>query len=404
MATRVYLCWFFGLLISGSLLVGGVNVVIDPYGIYNLINLPTLNAQKHRRMIEGGRIPKSIDLRRGRYNTLILGSSRAQVGIDPKSPILLGTLAYNASLADASIYELRAVGLYALKHQKLEKVILGLDFFVFNAHRNGSNDFSDSGFAGRSAGYMYLRRLISVGTLEDSLTTALANLVGKPSQNRSDGYLDGAVRYGMVDPRVLFTRVLKAHFLVTPTLYGSLEYQADRVAVFKGLIERFAREGIAVHAFFSPIHARQLEAIRALGWIPTFERWKRDVVTAVEQVNAGLSPSRGSVAIWDFSGYNNITTEAVPVTGEGRATKWYWESSHYKRAVGELILLRMLRPERAKSAVPQDFGRLLSSGSLDGHLGSIRLAAKRYRQNYPIEVADVEQMVRETELARRVFD
>ncbi len=68
-----------------------------------------------------------------------------------------------------------------------------------------------------------------------------------------------------------------------------------------------------------------------------------------------------------------------------------------------LILQRMLCQERAASAVPQDFGKLLSSDSLDGCLVVILRTARRNRQS-PVEVADVEQMVRETERARRVID
>jgi len=159
--------------------------------------------------------------------------------------------------------------------------------------------------------------------------------------------------------------------------------------------------GVSVYLFISPVHARQLEAIEQLGLFPTFERWKRDVVAVVEEVNRGLAPSHKPVAIWDFTGYNSITTEAVPAAGEGKATKWFWESSHYKREVGDMVLLRMLHPNSSATSVPAGFGVMLASETLEAHFEGIRLAARRYRETYPYEVADVEQLARKTESIRR---
>ncbi len=399
-----YLRWLFGLLLACVALIGTTNAMVDPYGVLGLVRVANFNLAKPERLAHGGRIAKSVDLRQEGYETLILGSSRAQLGIDPLSGPLADARTYNGGFPAANMYEVERIGLYVLTHQRLDRVIIGLDFFQFSTHQKTYGDFSHSGLAGRPLVYTYLRELLLAGGLRDSVKTVLVNLLGAPSQNGLDGYIDGRVRYGKSDPRELFTSVLEANFFVLPELYAGFEYGPDRVDMFHDLIARFAQAGVAVHAFISPVHARQLEAIQVLGLFSTFERWKRDVVAVVEEVNGGLAQSHSAVAIWDFNGYNSVTTEVVPEEREGRPTKWFWESSHYKKEVGDLILLRMLRPEVAAKTVARDFGISLNSESLELHLEAIRRTAWRYRKSNPFEIADVEQLFRNTEAVRRSLD
>ena len=103
MNAHAYLRWFFGIALLGAVAIGGVNAVVDPYGIFDLVRLPGVNVEKPQRLATGGRIQKSVRLSRGRYDTLILGSSRTQIGIDPQSPVLAGRRAYNAALAGTNM-------------------------------------------------------------------------------------------------------------------------------------------------------------------------------------------------------------------------------------------------------------------------------------------------------------
>jgi hypothetical protein len=302
------------------------------------------------------------------------------------------------------MYELHKIGLYALAHQDLKTVIFGLDFHLFSTRRTVRGDFAESAFAGRSLAGVFLRQLLSAEALTNSVITVFANLFGKRSENRLDGTIDGRLRYGRMEPRHLFTRILETNIFVDPETFAGFDYGIDRVEMFRDLVERLARRGVAVHAFISPVHARQLEALGLLGLFPTFEQWKRDLVAAVEEVNRRLPDPRKSVALWDFSGYSSVTTEPVPPAGARKETRWFWESSHYKKQVGDLIMVRMLRPERALTAVPRNFGVELGSDMLEGHLASIRRGAQRYRSENPFEVADVERLFRKTEPVRRALN
>jgi hypothetical protein len=99
--------------------------------------------------------------------------------------------------------------------------------------------------------------------------------------------------------------------------------------------------------------------------------------------------------LWDFSGYNDITTEMVPANEDSKTRmRWYWESSHYRTETGDMILNRMFQIASGESTQGSDFGVLLNRATLEAHLSSIRLARQRYAEQRPQEVAEVADLLR----------
>ncbi|TAF02480.1 MAG: hypothetical protein EAZ77_18810, partial [Nostocales cyanobacterium] len=84
----------------------------------------------------------------------------------------------------------------------------------------------------------------------------------------------------------------------------------------------------------------------------SFETWKRKVVQ--------VTP------VWDFSGYNTITTEQINDVMEN-----YPDSSHYTKPAGDLLLNRILGYQEKE--VPADFGVLVNKENIESHLAKIRL-------------------------------
>ena len=81
----------------------------------------------------------------------------------------------------------------------------------------------------------------------------------------------------------------------------------------------------------------------------SFEDWKRHLVRQVAELQHGSV----DIKIFDFSGYNEFTTEPVPYPGDIKSEmRWYWEPGHYKSALGERILERIVHGQT-------HFGRVL---------------------------------------------
>ena len=83
--------------------------------------------------------------------------------------------------------------------------------------------------------------------------------------------------------------------------------------------------------------------------------------------------------------------------------RWYLESSHYSRELGDLILGRVLgRPtdgSAAQSPGAGEFGVPIDTHNIDLHLRRTWFDAERYREAFP---ADVEEVQRIAGFVRRV--
>jgi len=99
--------------------------------------------------------------------------------------------------------------------------------------------------------------------------------------------------------------------------------------------------------------------------------------------------------IWDFSGYNSITTEELPAIDEPTQTmKWYAESSHYSKNACVLILNRMFNPTITGKDAPNDFGVIITTENIEGHLGLIRASRKQYVETHAEDVSEIRELIK----------
>jgi hypothetical protein len=100
--------------------------------------------------------------------------------------------------------------------------------------------------------------------------------------------------------------------------------------------------------------------------------------------------------VWDFSGYNTITVEEVPSAQDVNARmRYYYESSHYTPAAGDLVLDRIFNLKMTEHVVPSDFGIRLTKQNIEAHLANIRVAREHYQRMHPDDVAEIESLSRE---------
>ena len=71
---------------------------------------------------------KANALRQCDYDTVVIGTSRAEIAMATDHPRLSDKKAYNAALKGGSMYEMRRMAEYAMLHQDLDAVLLSLDF------------------------------------------------------------------------------------------------------------------------------------------------------------------------------------------------------------------------------------------------------------------------------------
>jgi hypothetical protein len=367
---------FLAASLSPVLAIGLFNIAVDPYGIINSPTFLGVNQSKPEKETNV-RLFKAVDITRIKPVTVLLGSSRADYGLDPAHPALANKQpAYNLALVGPNAYEIRRYLQHAITNQdRLNLVILGVDFFMFNDTRKNAPDFSEVRL--NASGLIlddFISTTFSWGGFSSSLQTLLINISDPSfrSYHPNGRHYPRRIDEDRKTINYRFTRSLTLA-LSLPELYGEFELSNKFLRELKTIVELCEQRGITLKIYISPSHATQWEAVRAAGLWPVFEQWKRELVK--------IAPC------WDFSGYNSITTE--PITEN---IKNYIDSSHHRKEVGDLVLNRLL--DYSPEMVPGDFGVFLTSDNIEYHLATIRAARQVWAENNPDEVKLVRDIKR----------
>lgn len=356
MAPR-FLKIFFATMGLGLMAVAALDWAVDPYASFRWTDIKGFNDQKKLKR-GGGRVNKSVILDRFAFDTVFLGTSAAETGLDPNSPVLAGARAFNAGLPFASMAQIHGAAVYVAQHQKPRRVIIGLDFVVFSDRWGALADYADSAFAGQSLLPIYAQRLLSGQAAADSLAVVAASVRGKRSPFGKHGGYDPAAAKLPDDVRKQFTASLDSY--LAPHAYGGYHYAPGHVEMLRDAVTRLRANGTQVLLFVTPVHALHMDMLETAGLLPQYDAWKRHMVTLVAELNQEPGTP---VRLWDFSGTSSVTTEPVPEQ-PGARMRFYWDALHYSAATGDLILCRMLG---CAAPLPRDFGVELTAATPPSH-------------------------------------
>ncbi len=380
-----------------------MNFIVDPFDFYGTPKI------KHFNMIkpstgDSPRLNEIINVLQKAPEYLIIGTSREDSGIDPKHPVFNRHSVFNAAISSQPFVESKEILDGLLKRDEPPKqIVFGLLFESANVYGNLlPADYSQENF-NPSRPY---KLLVSLSTLKSSAKTIVKNLVSNSSAKENDGFRtpEEWVNQLLIGQHKAFKDnerhyLLDNHFpmpacknaLIDNTKNGTTLTPMEEVRDAVAIAYRMKSE---MYLFFGPSHARQWETIQTSGLWGQFEDWKRMVVEIVESeaVKAKARPFQ----VWDFSGYNTITTEPIPATGDKTTRmRYYYESSHYTPAAGDLVLDRIFNYHSPDRTVPDDFGVLLTSQNIESHLARIRADREHYRLTHPDDIAEIEAMARE---------
>lgn len=363
-------------------LVAAVNATIDPYGRLLIVDTEGFNQAKISP--DNDRSGKARHLRQCKYDTLILGTSRAESGIRVEQPALEGAHAYNGALKAATMYEMRRVTDYALANQQLHTAVIGLDLTAFNAKDQGFEDFHESPFADSISLGTWVRYLVSWQTLKQSWYTWKWNHDGNTVTCKDRG--EHRPRPGAqpsADIRTAFDFVLKRY---ASGQYPDFNLGEQHLADFAATINTLADADVQVYAFISPMHATHLELMREMGMLDQYDKWRRKLLSIVEATNKRVG-NNNTVQLWDFSGYNDITTETVPDPLESAVMRWYQDSAHYNYDAGNILMSQVF-------GIPSpEPGVRLTSGNIDAVIGAERAQSDKYRAANPSEIKRLQEML-----------
>jgi len=365
-------CILLVTIFSPLLAIGLFNIVIDPYGVMNtpsFIGVNQLKIAQPRHV----RLFKAVAITRIKPTTVLLGTSRAEF-LDTKHPALgKNTNGYNLGLPGANMYEVRRYLEHTLSNQpNLKEVVLEISFMMFDSHRKNRKDFRETRLEKKQIiEEDALNIIFSLDALEASIKTINFN---NNHTTVTNYYSDGGRNpeaIGKTDMLLEFKDLIKD---ASQKKSNNFQLSEEYINDFASIVHTCKQRNINLEVFISPVHITQMEEFRTAGLWPVFEDWKRRV--------SKVTP------LWDFSGYNSITTE--PITKD---MKNFTDSGHYTRKIGDLILNRLFHYQEEK--VPDDFGIFITPTSIESHLEKIRTNQELWAKNNPKMIQLVEDLKRQ---------
>lgn len=348
---RPFLLTVFGLL--GAL--AAVNGFLDATG---LIGAPLIDGVNQVKSPGSDRFFKPLAVARRQPHTVFVGTSRVAVGLDPHD--LPGANAYNLGLLGSTIPEQIAFARYGMAEAPVERLVFGLDFASFVDPSQYSSAFRLAILKPYAFWRALPDLLLSQGELLQSRNTFVHSRRHDPPRYAMDGMLIAANEPNRIpDPTARALAKVEQyarfyHLAASPD--GPL---ADFEAFLAALPPR-----VKTYVYVTPAHAVLGEALTPMGLAPEYESWLQRIVAMC---------AAHRVPLWDFNGYNRITTEKL-----ADDSRDFVDGAHTTPEVGRLILATLLQGE----TVP-DFGVRLEPGMMPEYLAAQRRAAAAWRRAHP---------------------
>lgn len=377
---------------SALLAIGAFNLLADPFRVFGS---PIRTGFNDRAPDTSGfdRMAKPYELLRVTPRTLLLGSSTVRAGFRSIAEwdVALPMPSYNYALLGANSHEVRLSLTQALRECPIETVVLAADFFAFNANYLDNERFDAArlpaatrscwpGFLGSDFAAFFLGH--------EALGMSWKTLV---ASRRAQGNASAVLPWWQDHPwRVHFRNCERSYmekWFPPPTHayeFASTRTGIDRLADFDECLRLCAEHGVRLIVLCPPVHARFQEAIAATGAWSKYEAWKRALAGRTRAQQAQPS-GRGSVELWDFSLFNDLSCEPLPDDGAG-PMRYFFDSAHFTPEFGHLVLGEILDSARPD---PKRLGVRLDQVEIESHLTGIRTALEGFRAANPRVIADV---------------
>ena len=375
----------YGLLVtSGAILVASLDFVVDPYSVFGMRRIAGFNANKLD-IEEHLRLTNAYSIDRLKPDALIVGTSRAGHGLSPEHPVWRGMRCYNTALPGSNIYEFSRYVQHANGVHPLKAIVIGLDFRSFQSAK-ATSEFSENRLVIKADGTHNSRffsatlpdlagALLSRNALVDSLRTVRYQRWATTSQTEKGFWLEWGNRHEYAKVFPAYTENTFRRYAG----YAAEPFDIDEVmAPLRTILLLAHARNIDLRMFFSPSHAWHWQTMEIAGMLPRFEAIKRAVIRTNEDVarEVGGKP----FPLWDFSGYNSFSEEAVS-RSDGVRMQWFRDPLHYTPALGSIVLDRVM--ERTSAPPEEGFGVRLNSRSIEGHLAQWRQAQLDFEGEHP---------------------
>jgi len=362
--------------ILGTLgLAGLFNRIVDPFWYFRDVSIDGFNAVKTKfRRFE--RHVKPAIVAREKPDAIIVGSSFAEIGLDPRNASFTDggrLVGYNFGIAGASWAMTRCYVEFVLQNTEPKRIVVGIPLNDLPAI-----DCSESVATMGAPGMGPL--LFSARALRASVQTVLEQHKQRPSHTREGLYFyaraAGAAQRSFNEmfsarlrPQSCDLRKLGSATAPLPPV-ASPKRALDLTGL-RQLVSTAVARRIELRLVIYPQHVYNLELDALCG--DAIDRWDalEQMAKAVEEAGGGSS----LVQLWEFYGYNDVTGE--PVAPD---MKYWQDPQHFNVEVGNMMLEEMFGTP--KDGHPE-IGRRVTPGTQDAARRRYDAARQAFIADHP---------------------
>jgi hypothetical protein len=251
-------------------------------------------------------------------------------------------------------------------------VVLGVDTGSFSAERRISSFYSDDRLMVRPDGTptpAIVQTFADLAPTLFSLPTATLSFQTLMAQSNTRLKFDQG--YEANAPSIVYRLDLTKRVYIAnqkwlteaPPAYRAADGAMPEMDDFDHLVAFCVDNHIHLIVFMHPMHSAMLDLLTK-DW-DVYSGWERELVARME-THPGLKGE-----FWDFTSYDSMSTEPFPAPTETYShMHYYWEGSHYRKIVGDMILQRIFN-----GTGPAGFGRMVTNATVDQDLQ--RLASEK---------------------------
>ncbi|HAT2056335.1 hypothetical protein SCJ60_06065 [Legionella pneumophila serogroup 9] len=375
------------------------NWLVNPYDIYK--SIPIQKLSKKPQVTSYLRLTKAIAIEWKKPEYLIMGSSTAETGLNPDFSAWDNSHVYNLGLSGANIYEVMRYLQHAEAIKPVKKVILVVNFFMFNAYVENRDDFNESmlhvdmnGNKNPRTVNTFFSTLLSFDALKASLETI-------KNQHKRNAFLsNGQLVHDYREEQIQQLKGYKNNFLYTenyskasllPSPHNQFSFinpvkGIDTIAYLQKIITICENNHTELILILAPEHVRLLETYKLLDLWDTYEQWQVKLTDAIDSHNQKYPDSKFS--LWGFNNINSITTEKLPEKNDS-STKmlWFWDPYHFKNELGNLILSTVLKLKDESQI--SNFSLLLTKNNIQNKLAHDKEALTRWENTHRNEIIEL---------------
>ena len=339
--------------------------------------------------------------------TLLIGSSRIEVGFDPKSaawPTAMQPV-FNLGIPGSGPDSQSRILQHALATTQPKYVVFGVSFV--DAHKPPTHGLfpteapvkkqARSQFEARlsvtqdgasNPGLVIARAkdlaatLLSLDALDDSILTVLFQRDGNRSRLTSLGFNTATGFHDLVRSDGTYNLFVdKDRIKITEIIQWATEPRLEMEPLAQA-IELAEQRGSEVVLVIAPVKADELEIYRQAGVMKLYDHWRSDVAEIV-----AVASRSGQASLWDFSAITPYTAEPLPPPSDRKTElNWFWESNHFKSALGDVIISRIF------GNGPADFGKLITPDTLPEEQAAQHVLLRQYEKTHPADVRRVAEL------------